>query len=322
MQELNHKFCIAPMMQCTDIHDRYLMRLITKKSFLYTEMVTTGAIIHGNATHQLDFNKSIESPVALQLGGSNPDELAKCSEIAESMGYDEINLNLGCPSERVQKGSFGACLMIEPKLVQRCLNAMKQSVSIPVTAKCRTGIDKIEDYDFLQSFVEGIANQNISTIIIHARNAILKGLSPRQNRTIPPLKYDYVYRIKEDFPELEIIINGGIDSLTEAKDHLQNVDGVMLGRAPYDNPMMLDDVDSEIFGEPKKQILRLDILKEYLTYLEELNDPKIRLNQVLKHIYGLNKGLKNARKYRYEINQIMKEGNLSGSFERLSSYLA
>ena len=310
------------MMQCTDIHDRYLMRLITKKSFLYTEMVTTGAIIHGNATHQLDFNKSIESPVALQLGGSNPDELAKCSEIAESMGYDEINLNLGCPSERVQKGSFGACLMIEPKLVQRCLNAMKQSVSIPVTAKCRTGIDKIEDYDFLQSFVEGIANQNIETIIIHARNAILKGLSPRQNRTIPPLKYDYVYRIKEDFPELEIIINGGIDSLTEAKDHLQNVDGVMLGRAPYDNPMMLDDVDSEIFGEPKKQILRLDILKEYLTYLEELDDPKIRLNQVLKHIYGLNKGLKNARKYRYEINQIMKEGNLSGSFERLSSYLA
>jgi len=310
------------MMQCTDIHDRYLMRLITKKSFLYTEMVTTGAIIHGNATHQLDFNKSIESPVALQLGGSSPDELAKCSEIAESMGYDEINLNLGCPSERVQKGSFGACLMIEPKLVQRCLNAMKQSVSIPVTAKCRTGIDKIEDYDFLRSFVEGVANQNITTIIIHARNAILKGLSPRQNRTIPPLKYDYVYRIKEDFPELEIIINGGIDSLTEAKNHLQIVDGVMLGRAPYDNPMMLDDVDSEIFGEPKKQILRLDILKEYLTYLEELDDPKIRLNQVLKHIYGLNKGLKNARKYRYEINQIMKEGNLSGSFERLSSYLA
>ena len=310
------------MMQCTDIHDRYLMRLITKKSFLYTEMVTTGAIIHGNATHQLDFNKSIESPVALQLGGSYPDELAKCSEIAESMGYDEINLNLGCPSERVQKGSFGACLMIEPKLVQRCLNAMKQSVSIPVTAKCRTGIDKIEDYDFLRSFVEGIANQNIATIIIHARNAILKGLSPRQNRTIPPLKYDYVYRIKEDFPELEIIINGGIDSLTEAKNHLQNVDGVMLGRAPYDNPMMLDDVDSKIFGEPKKQILRLDILKEYLAYLEELDDPKIRLNQVLKHIYGLNKGLKNARKYRYEINQIMKEGNLSGSFERLSSYLA
>ena len=285
-------------------------------------MVTTGAIIHGNATHQLDFNKSIESPVALQLGGSNPDELAKCSEIAESMGYDEINLNLGCPSERVQKGSFGACLMIEPKLVQRCLNAMKQSVSIPVTAKCRTGIDKIEDYDFLRSFVEGIANQNIATIIIHARNAILKGLSPRQNRTIPPLKYDYVYRIKEDFPELQIIINGGIDSLTVAKDHLQNVDGVMLGRAPYDNPMMLEDVDSEIFGEPKKQILRLNILKEYLTYLEELDGPKIRLNQVLKHIYGLNKGLKNARKYRYEINQIMKEGNLSGSFERLSSYLA
>ena len=309
------------MMQCTDIHDRFLMRLITKKSFLYTEMVTTGAIIHGNATHQLEFNKSIESPVALQLGGSNPDELAKCSEIAESMGYDEINLNLGCPSERVQKGSFGACLMIEPKLVQRCLNAMKQSVSIPVTAKCRTGIDKIEDYDFLRSFVEGIANQNIATIIIHARNAILKGLSPRQNRTIPPLKYNYVYRIKEDFPELEIIINGGIDSLTEAKNHLYKVDGVMLGRAPYDNPMMLGNVDSEIFGEPKKQILRIDILKEYLNYLKELDDPNIRLNQVLKHIYGLNKGLRNARKYRHEINQIMKEGNLSGSFERLSSHL-
>ena len=309
------------MMQCTDVHDRYLMRLITKKSFLYTEMVSTGAIIHGNAMHQLKFNKSIESPVALQLGGSNPDELAKCSEMAESMGYDEINLNLGCPSERVQKGSFGACLMIEPKLVERCLNAMKQSVSIPVTAKCRTGIDKIEDYDFLRSFVESIANQNILTIIIHARNAILKGLSPRQNRSIPPLKYNYVYQIKKDFPELEIVINGGIDSMSEAKNHLQKVDGVMLGRTPYDNPMMLEDVDSEIFGEPKKKILRLDILKEYLNYLEELNDPKIRLNQVLKHIYGLNKGLKNARKYRYEINQIMKEGNLSGSFERLSSFL-
>tara|TARA_B100000609_G_scaffold125790_1_gene100140 strand:- start:1293 stop:2150 length:858 start_codon:yes stop_codon:yes gene_type:complete len=284
-------------------------------------MVSTGAIIHGNAMHQLRFNKSIESPVALQLGGSNPDELAKCSEMAESMGYDEINLNLGCPSERVQKGSFGACLMIEPKLVERCLNAMKQSVSIPVTAKCRTGIDKIEDYDFLRSFVESIANQNILTIIIHARNAILKGLSPRQNRSIPPLKYNYVYQIKKDFPELEIVINGGIDSMSEAKNHLQKVDGVMLGRTPYDNPMMLEDVDSEIFGEPKKKILRLDILKEYLNYLEELNDPKIRLNQVLKHIYGLNKGLKNARKYRYEINQIMKEGNLSGSFERLSSFL-
>ncbi len=309
------------MMHCTDVHDRYLMRLITKKSFLYTEMVSTGAIIHGNAMHQLRFNKSIESPVALQLGGSNPDELAKCSEMAESMGYDEINLNLGCPSERVQKGSFGACLMIEPKLVERCLNAMKQSVSIPVTAKCRTGIDKIEDYDFLRSFVESIANQNILTIIIHARNAILKGLSPRQNRSIPPLKYNYVYQIKKDFPELEIVINGGIDSMSEAKNHLQKVDGVMLGRTPYDNPMMLEDVDSEIFGEPKKKILRLDILKEYLNYLEELNDPKIRLNQVLKHIYGLNKGLKNARKYRYEINQIMKEGNLSGSFERLSSFL-
>ena len=309
------------MMQCTDVHDRYLMRLITKKSFLYTEMVSTGAIIHGNAMHQLKFNKSIESPVALQLGGSNPDELAKCSEMAESMGYDEINLNLGCPSERVQKGSFGACLMIEPKLVERCLNAMKKSVSIPVTAKCRTGIDKIEDYDFLRSFVESIANQNILTIIIHARNAILKGLSPRQNRSIPPLKYNYVYQIKKDFPELEIVINGGIDSLSEAKNHLQKVDGVMLGRTPYENPMMLEDVDSEIFREPKKKILRLDILKEYLNYLEELNDPKIRLNQVLKHIYGLNKGLKNARKYRYEISQIMKEGNLSGSFERLSSFL-
>ena len=194
-------------------------------------------------------------------------------------------------------------------------------LSIPVTAKCRTGIDKIEDYDFLQSFVESIANQNISTIIIHARNAILKGLSPRQNRTIPPLKYDYVYRIKEDFPELEIIINGGIDSLTEAKDHLQNVDGVMLGRAPYDNPMMLDDVDSEIFGEPKKQILRLDILKEYLTYLEELNDPKIRLNQVLKHIYGLNKGLKNARKYNIK-TYYLQNGCITPGFPILTTNYA
>ena len=320
-KKTSHKFCIAPMMQYTDMHDRYLLRLISKKAFLYTEMIATGSLVYGKCFDQLEFNKE-EHPVGVQLGGSNVNDLVECSKKCEQYGYDEINLNVGCPSDRVQKGKFGACLMLEPKLVAECLLNMQNVVDVPVSIKCRLGVDNYESYEFLHNFVSIVSQSGVTTFIIHARNGILKGLSPRQNRNIPPLKYDYVYRIKEDFPELEIIINGGINSLIEAKDHLQNVDGVMLGRAPYDNPMMLDDVDSEIFGEPKKQILRLDILKEYLTYLEELDDPKIRLNQVLKHIYGLNKGLKNARKYRYEINQIMKEGNLSGSFERLSSYLA
>ena len=220
------------MMQCTDIHDRFLFRLITKKAFLYTEMVTTGAIIHGRCLEQLSFNNDIEHPVAVQLGGSDPGDLAECSKICATLGYDEINLNIGCPSERVQKGSFGACLMEDPELVKECLEAMQEVSSTPITVKCRIGINERDDKDFLIQFVSKILNPNLKTIIVHARVAILKGLTPRQNRQIPPLKYDNVYQLKKEFPDLDIVINGGILDVNESLKHLEKVDGVMLGRSP------------------------------------------------------------------------------------------
>ena len=205
----DHKICIAPMMQYTDMHDRYLLRLISKKVYLYTEMVTTGAILYGKCFHQLEYNPQ-EHPVAVQLGGSDIKDLTECSKISEDYGYDEINLNVGCPSDRVQKGRFGACLMLEPEHVADCLSSMQNTVSVPVSIKCRLGVDDHEDYEFLFNFVNTIKQSGINNFIIHARNGILKGLSPRQNRHIPPLKYDYVYKLKKDFPELNIIINGGI----------------------------------------------------------------------------------------------------------------
>ena len=235
----DHKFCIAPMMQCTDIHDRFLFRLITKKAFLYTEMVTTGAIIYGKCLEQLNFNREIEHPVAVQLGGSDPDELAECSRICSSLGYDEINLNVGCPSERVQKGSFGACLMQDPILVKDCIEAMQEVTSTPITIKCRIGVNDRDDINFLNEFVAKIKNTNLKKIIVHARVAILKGLTPRQNRQIPPLKYENVYQLKQEFPELEVVINGGIIDIHDSLEHLEKVDGVMLGRSPYDNPCLL-----------------------------------------------------------------------------------
>ncbi|MBT3954225.1 MAG: tRNA dihydrouridine(20/20a) synthase DusA, partial [Rhodobacterales bacterium] len=248
MREINHRFCIAPMMQCTDIHDRYLFRLITKKSILYTEMVTTGAIIYGECIEQLRFNDSIEHPVAVQLGGSDPKDLATCAKLCDEMGYDEINLNVGCPSERVQKGAFGACLMKEPILVAECIEAMQEVTDLPVTVKCRIGVDNNDDYQFLRSFTEAIMNPLMKTLIVHARVAILKGLSPRQNRNVPPLKYDHVYQLKKDFPNLEIVINGGIQNIEESIQHLKEVDGVMLGRSAYDNPMITSQVDELIFN--------------------------------------------------------------------------
>ncbi|MDC0207995.1 tRNA dihydrouridine(20/20a) synthase DusA, partial [Pseudomonadota bacterium] len=293
----NHKFCIAPMMQCTDIHDRYLFRLITKKAFLYTEMVTTGAIIHGGCLDQLNFNKEIEHPVAVQLGGSDPSELAECSKICGSLGYDEINLNIGCPSERVQKGSFGACLMQEPELVKDCIEAMQEATSTPITIKCRIGVNERDDIDFLNNFVNQIVNPKLKTIIVHARVAILKGLTPRQNRQIPPLKYQNVYQLKKEFPDLEIVINGGIKDVNDSIQHLEQVDGVMLGRSPYDNPMIVSNVDSTIFDEVDIGDDRKSILKKYIQYCLIQADLGHPLSRTLKHIFGLNRGLKNAKAY-------------------------
>ena len=315
---LDRKFCVAPMMRYTDMHERFFLRLITKKAVLYTEMITTGALIHGNCDYQLDFNKE-EHPVAVQFGGSSPLELSKCSIMAEKKGYDEINLNIGCPSERVQKGNFGVCLMLEPELVAKCVRQMRKSVDIPITVKCRTGVDDNDDYLFLKSFIDIVKDSGIKTFIIHARKGILKGLSPRQNRNIPPLNYEKVYSIKNDFPNLEIVINGGIKSISEAKNHLNYVDGVMLGRAAYDNPFMLSEIDSEIYSEAKTDISRKDLLSEYLDYVhlmtEKGYDPKI----MLKHIFGLKKGKKDAKRFRLKVTEVMRSPSLVGNKDELLS---
>jgi len=316
---LNHKFCIAPMMQCTDIHDRFLFRLISKKAFLYTEMVTTGAIIHGGCLDQLNFNSEIEHPIAVQLGGSDPTDLAKCSKICTSLGYDEINLNIGCPSERVQKGAFGACLMQDPELVKDCIEAMQEVTATPITIKCRIGVNDRDDKDFLNNFVTKIVNPNLKTIIVHARVAILKGLTPRQNRQIPPLKYENVYQLKKEFPELEVVINGGIKDVDDSIKHLEKVDGVMLGRGPYDNPMIISNVDSAIFNEVDIGDNRKSILDRYLKYClmqAELGHP---LSRTLKHVFGLNRGLKNAKAYRKLILETIQRNNLEATKEDLIS---
>ena len=319
MREINHRFCIAPMMQCTDIHDRYLFRLITKKSILYTEMVTTGAIIYGECIEQLRFNDSIEHPVAVQLGGSDPKDLATCAKLCDEMGYDEINLNVGCPSERVQKGAFGACLMKEPILVAECIEAMQEVTTLPVTVKCRIGVDNNDDYQFLHSFTETIMNPLMKTLIVHARVAILKGLSPRQNRSVPPLKYDHVYQLKKDFPNLEIVINGGIQNIEESIQHLREVDGVMLGRSAYDNPMITSQVDELIFNTSPQICDRKKILNSYLLYCLEQNDLGHTYSRTLKHVFGINKGMPHARKYRKLILETMQQNNLQNNLEDLVS---
>ena len=316
---LSHKFCIAPMMQCTDIHDRFLFRLITKKAFLYTEMVTTGAIIHGGCLDQLNFNNEIEHPIAVQVGGSDPSDLAECAKICSSLGYDEINLNIGCPSERVQKGSFGACLMLEPELVKDCIEAMQEVTTTPITVKCRIGVNERDDIDFLNSFVSKIVNPKLKTIIVHARVAILKGLTPRQNRQIPPLKYGNVYQLKKEFPELEVVINGGIKDVEDSIEHLEQVDGVMLGRSPYDNPMIVSNVDSTIFNEVDIGENRKSILNKYLQYCLLQSDLGHPLSRTLKHIFGLNRGLKNAKAYRSLILETMQKDNLEVTQQDLIS---
>ena len=314
---LDHRFCIAPMMQCTDIHDRYLFRLISKKAFLYTEMVTTGAIIHGQCMDQLEFNREIEHPVAVQLGGSDPSDLSICSKICDDLGYDEINLNVGCPSERVQKGSFGACLMQDPELVSECITAMQESTSIPISIKCRIGVNERDDIKFLNTFIEKVINPELKTVIVHARVAILKGLSPRQNRQIPPLKYENVYQLKKEFPDLEVVINGGIKNIAESQNHLHHVDGVMLGRAPYDDPMIVSKVDSKIFDDEDVIIQRKDVLKAYLEYCLIQENKGHPFSRTLKHVFGLNKGLKNAKAYRRLILQTMQEKKLEAHMEEL-----
>ena len=316
----DHKFCVAPMMQYTDMHDRYLIRLISKKVFLYTEMIATGSLIYGKCFNQLDFNNE-EHPIGVQLGGSNINDLVESSKKCEQYGYDEINLNVGCPSDRVQKGRFGACLMLEPELVAECLNNMKNAVEIPVSIKCRLGIDNNESYDFLYNFISIVKKSGINIFIIHARNGILKGLSPRQNRNIPPLKYDYVYKLKKDFPDLEIIINGGIKNLQQSSDHLKKVDGVMIGRSAYENPFMLKDIEAQFYNIDPATNSKKEILNQYLEYVNKQLTNGHSLSKMMKHLFGLSRGDKFAKSFRIKVLEIIKNNSLKGHEKELEDLL-
>jgi len=272
------------MMDWTDRHCRFFLRQVNSGARLYTEMITTGALIHGDVERHLGFD-SAEHPVALQLGGSEPEELAHCAKLGEQYGYDEINLNIGCPSERVQRGAFGACLMAEPRLVALCVSTIRNHIEIPVTVKHRIGLDRTEDYGFVRDFVGTVAEAGCRTFIVHARNAVLKGLSPKENREVPPLRYDYVYRLKGDFPHLEIVINGGIVSQEQIQEQLQRVDGVMLGRAAYHNPWLLADP-----GKTRAEVVR--------AMYEYARKGQFLLRNVTRHMLGLYHGHRRARLWR------------------------
>ena len=288
---------IAPMMDWTDKHCRYFYRLISKNVQLYTEMITTKAILRGDKNRLLDFN-AIENPLVLQLGGSDPKEMAACTLIAQDWGYDEVNINVGCPSDRVLSGSFGACLMKEPNLVAQCVESMTDKCEIPVTVKHRIGIDDMESYDELSDFVFQISNKGCQHFIVHARKAWLKGLSPKENRTIPPLNYSWVYQLKKDFPSLKITINGGIESCEDVKKHLEFVDGVMMGRSIYHNPFLLREIDKTIFDEKNILIGREQILKIYMTYIEKQSQNGVPIRSMTRHILGIYHGEANAKLFR------------------------
>jgi tRNA-dihydrouridine synthase A len=302
------RFSVAPMLDWTDRHCRFFHRLISKRALLYTEMVTTGALIHGDQHRFLQFNVA-ENPLAFQLGGSNPSELAICARMVEDYGYSEVNLNVGCPSDRVQNGRFGACLMAEPELVAECVAAMSQAVAIPVTVKSRIGIDERDSYQELVHFIATVANAGCKTFIVHARKAWLSGLSPKQNREVPPLRYDMVYQLKKDFPQLEIIVNGGIISLGQAEEMLKYVDGVMMGREAYHNPYILAGVDKRFFGAISDPPSRHEIVALLIPYIQEQLKIEARLNSVSRHILGLFHGEPGARGWRRAISEnVSKSG--------------
>jgi tRNA-dihydrouridine synthase A len=292
-----HRFSVAPMMEWTDRHCRYFLRLISRRTFLYTEMVTAEAVLYGNRERVLGFSPE-EHPVGLQLGGSDPEKLAAASKIGADYGYDEINLNIGCPSDRVQSGRFGACLMAEPDLVASCVAAMGEAADLPITVKCRIGIDDQDAGESLDRFIDRVAQTGARTFIVHARKAWLKGLSPKENRDVPPLDCGRVFRLKERRPDLEIVLNGGIGSLAEAHTHLPHVDGVMLGRAAYADPYLMAEVDGALFGSNERPPSRLEVLDAFVPYVEAGLSGGARLNQMTRHILGLFHGQPRARAFR------------------------
>lgn len=291
------------MLDWTDTHCRTLMRLISRHALLYSEMVTTGALLHGDPGRHLAYN-NCEHPLALQLGGSNPAELAACTRLAKQWAYDEVNLNCGCPSDRVQSGRFGACLMAEPVLVADCLKAMQDAADIPVTIKCRIGIDHHESYDEFRDFVGKVThNSGCKTVIVHARKAWLQGLSPKENREIPPLHYDYVYRLKKEMPALEVIINGGITTLDEGLDHLKYVDGIMMGREAYQNPFILSDVDRLFFQDEQEPVTRRQVSEAFMAYSRQQLQAGTRLHHLTRHLLGLYHEVPGAKKFRRHISE-------------------
>lgn len=300
-EAFNRTFSVAPMLDWTDRHYRYMARLLSKHTVLYTEMVTTGAILHGKGDY-LAYNTE-EHPLVLQLGGSNAQDLAACAKIAADRGYDEVNLNVGCPSDRVQNGRFGACLMAEPELVAQCVDAMKQVVDIPVTVKTRIGIDEQDSYEFLTHFVDTVAKAGCTDFTIHARKAWLQGLSPKENREIPPLDYPRVYQLKQDFAHLTIGINGGIKTLDECLEHLQHLDEVMVGREAYQNPYMLAEVDSRIFNDTATAVTREQVIEQMLPYIEKHLANGGRLNHITRHMIGLFQGLPGSRGWRRHLSE-------------------
>jgi len=300
---MNRKVSVAPMMDCTDRHERYFLRLISKNTLLYTEMVVDEAINRGDKKKLLEFNIE-EKPVALQLGGSSPKLLASATKVGEDFGYDEINLNLGCPSRKVEKNKFGACLMKEPNLVADCLAEMKAATKLPVTIKTRIGYDNVEDYENFHNFISTLKEVGITTFIIHARKAMLGKFTPKQNLNIPPLKYDYVYKLKQDFPDDEIIINGGITSVEEIRPHLEKTDGVMIGRAAYHTPYLLADIEREIFDNenvPSRQ----DVIEQLIPYVKSELKKGTRLNQIMRHTLGLFHGQSGASFWKRYLSENM-----------------
>jgi len=296
------RLSVAPMLDWTDRHCRYFHRLLSQNTLLYTEMVTTGAIIHGKGDF-LQYSEQ-EHPIALQLGGSNPVDLATCAKLAAERGYDEINLNVGCPSDRVQNGRFGACLMAEPQLVADCVSAMREVADVPVTVKTRIGIDEQDSYEFLTDFISTVHEKGgVDQFTIHARKAWLSGLSPKENREIPPLDYPRAYQIKKDFPHLTIAVNGGVKTLAEAKEHLEHLDGVMIGREAYQNPYILAEVDQQIFGVEKEVIKRSDVVKAMYPYIEQELSNGAYLGHITRHMLGLFQNMPGARQWRRYISE-------------------
>ena len=300
---MSHRFCVAPMMDRTDRHERFFLRSLSKNAYLYTEMINANAVLFGNQNELLKFNEC-EHPLAIQLGGNDPIKLSEAATISESYGYDEINLNVGCPSTKVQNGDFGAILMRNPNLVAKCVKAIKNNVNIPVSIKCRIGVDDMDEEKDLNTFIKKVSDSGCKIFIIHARKAWLKGLSPKENRNIPPLNYERVYKLKDEFPHLEIIINGGLENIEDSKNHLTKVDGVMMGRKAYENPFQLIKVDHLIYGMPFLPKTKEEVLLKMIPYIIQQHKAGVKINLISRHLIGLTKGTKFAKHIRSSLTNL------------------